>query len=109
MAVERCVVGLAGQSGVGHIVPVEAESVFEAATRALAKFQRHLWLKSELTLGTVLVVEVPSRSREYRVEVRRLLSWFDGSGGNRMRRFQLKRLLEKPQDSPRINARIRAH
>jgi hypothetical protein len=39
--VVRRVVGFAGQSGIQHLVDIEADSVFEAATRALAKFSRH--------------------------------------------------------------------
>ena len=109
MAVERCSVGFAGESGILHIVEIEAASVFEAAARALAKFQAHAWLKAELSLQTVLVVHVPTGDREYRVQVRRLLAWFDESGRDRVHRYQLKLLLTRPQDSPRVNARIRAH
>ncbi len=112
MAVERCAVGFKGQSGITYSVYVAGESVFEAATRALVLFQRQPWLKMELTLATVLLVQRKDgkdAARVYKVPVRRLLAWFDESGRDRARRFQLKRLLERPQDSPRVNKRIRAH
>ena len=109
MAAERCRVGFTGQSGITHHVVVEAESVFEAAVRGLSRFMAHLWLKAELTLATILIVEPVQRRREYRVQVRALLAWFDGPGPDRARRFQLKRLLERPQNSPQINKRLRAH
>jgi len=109
VAAEPCVVGFRGESGITHTVAVDAESVFEAAVRALSQFQRHLWLKAELTLATVLLVQLVRRSRTYRVQVRRLLVWFDGAGPDRARRFQLKPMLDRPQDSPRVNKRIRAH
>src|SRR6185369_16313911 len=109
MPVEQCSVGFAGEGGILHIVEVKASSVFEAAARALARFQAHAWLKSELSLQTVLVVHLPSGDREYRVRVRRLLAWFDEAGRDRVHRYQLKLLLTRPQLSPRVNARIRAH
>lgn len=109
MAVEPCSVGFAGESGILHIVEVKATSVFEAAARALAKFQAHAWLKAELSLRTVLVVHVPNGDREYRVQVQRLLAWFEAPGRDRVHRYQLKLLLTRPQLSPRVNARIRAH
>jgi len=109
MPVEDCSVGFAGESSILHIVEVKASSVFEAAARALARFQAHAWLKSELSLQTVLVVHLPTGDREYRVQVRRLLAWFDEPGRDRIHRYQLKLLLTRPQTSPRVNARIRAH
>jgi hypothetical protein len=109
VAVERCSVGFAGASGILHIAEVEAATVFEAAARALAKFQAHAWLKSELSLRTVLVVEVESTGRDFRVLVARLLAWFDAPGRDRVHRYQLKLLVTRPQLSPRVNARIRAH
>jgi hypothetical protein len=109
MAVERCSVGFAGQSRILHIVEVEASTVFEAAARAFAKFQAHAWLKSELSLRTVLVVEVERTAQDYRVSVARLPAWFDAPGHDRVHRYQLKVLLTRPQLSPRVNARPRAH
>src|SRR5689334_1304961 len=109
MGAERCSVGFAGESGILRIVEVQSETVFEAAARALAKFQAHAWLKAELSLQTVLVVHVPSGDREYRVQIRRLLAWLDESGRDRVHRYQLKLFLTRPQNSPRVNARIRAH
>jgi hypothetical protein len=41
MAVERCSVGFAGESGILHIVGVDAASVFEAAPRAHARVRAH--------------------------------------------------------------------
>jgi len=109
MGVTRCAVGFQSADGVTHSVQVDAESVYEAATRGLVAFQRHPWLKAELTLATLLLVQPAGPARAHRVEVRRLLAWFDGSGRDRARRFQLKRLLERPQESPRVNQRLRAH
>jgi hypothetical protein len=109
VAVELCDVGFAGDGGILHVVGVQAASAFEAAARALARFQAHAWLKSELSLQTVLVVHVPVGEREYRVRVGRLLAWFDESGRDRVYRYQLKLLLTRPQLSPRVNARVRAH
>jgi hypothetical protein len=91
------------------VVGVKAASAFEAAARALARFQAHAWLKAELSLQTVLVVHVPVGDREYRVRVGRLLAWFDESGRDRVHRYQLKLLLTRPQLSLRVNARVRAH
>jgi len=109
MGVAQCAVGFRSADGVMHSVQVNAESVYEAATRGLVAFQRHPWLKAELALTTLLLVQPNGARQVHRVEVRRLLAWFDGSGRDRARRFQLKRLLERPQDSPRVNQRIRAH
>src|SRR5690242_9149355 len=109
MAVEHCSVGFAGESGILHIVEVRASSVFEAAARGLGRFQAHAWLKSELSLRTVLVVHVCTGDREFRVQVRRLLAWFDEPGLDRVHRHELKLLLTRTQTSPRVNARIRAH
>jgi hypothetical protein len=109
MGLEHCSVGFAGKSGILDIVEIRASTVFEAAARALARFQSHAWLKSELSLGTLLVVHVPAGDREYRVQVRRLLAWFDEPGRDRVHRYQLKLLLTRQQTSPRVNARIRAH
>ena len=83
--------------------------MFEGAARALARFQAHAWLKSELSLQTVLVVHVPTGDREYRVRVRRLLAWFDEPGRDRVHRYQLKLLLTRPQMKSRVNAWIQAH
>jgi hypothetical protein len=112
VATQNCLVSFTGPTGVTHTVSVQAESVFEAAARALAQLQRSVWLKDELSLTTQLVVRIDSparEAREFKVEIKRLLAWFDGKGPDRAKRFQLKRLLERPQDSPRINKRIRAH
>jgi hypothetical protein len=109
MPIERCSVGFAGGSGILHSADVTASSVFEAAARGLARFQAHDCLKSELSLRTVLVVHVPTGDREFRVQVRRLLAWFDEPGRDRVHRYQLKLLLTRPQTSPRVNARVRAH
>src|SRR5215468_6401025 len=87
MPVERCSVGFAGESGILHIAEVPASSVFEAAARALARFQARAWLKSELSLRTVLVVHVATGEREFRVQVRRLLAWFDEPGRDRVHRY----------------------
>jgi hypothetical protein len=45
--------------------------MFEAAGCAIARSQAHAWLKSELTLRTLLVVHVPAGDREFRVQVGR--------------------------------------
>jgi hypothetical protein len=108
MAVERRSVGVGGESGILHIVDVDAANVFEAR-RARWRDFRPTRLKPELSLKTVLVVHVPNGEREYRVLVRQLLAWFDAPGRHRVHRYQLKLLLTRPQLSPRVNARSRAH
>jgi hypothetical protein len=68
-----------------HAVIMQAESVFEAATRGLAQFIHHAYLKAELSLATILVVRSAELPRAHRVQVRRLLAWFAASGPDRMR------------------------
>jgi hypothetical protein len=62
MRVLECVVGFVGPAGVTHTVIVQAESVFEAATRRLAQFMRHPYLKAELSLATILAVHATGQS-----------------------------------------------
>jgi len=109
VSVQACVVGFEGAQGVTHSVHVEAATVYEAAARGLAALQRHPWCKSELTLTTVLLVRPVGARAAHRVDIRHLLTWFDSSGPDRARKFQLKRLLDKPQDSPRVNKRLQAY
>jgi hypothetical protein len=114
VAIHLCHAGYVDVEGVRHTVSVEAESVYEAAVRALAVLRHHPWCGPQIAQrDCVIEVRPDGSSKTYRVTVGRLLRWLESGGGRRgefVQRYQLKRLLLADAfPNPRVNHRARSH
>ena len=90
-----CVVSFRDSRGIGHSCEVQAESLYEAAVRAVTLFRKEPWLE---TVGpaTVLEIEVREPGTKHALSVHQLERWLAagrGSPGEAMKRDKLKMLM----------------
>ena len=97
MAVRLCTVSFKSATGVSHSVEVEAESLYEAAARGLARLKKGGWVEG-LGPGTRLEIQVREPATHHVITVERLRRWIHGttiSPVETLRKAKLKHLLEK--------------
>ena len=84
-----------GSGGIRQSVEVTAESVFEAAARALSALRRDAWIDG-VGPATRLEIQVPQPAITHTVTVQQLERWANGSAVNpdeRIRKDQSKAIL----------------
>ena len=95
MATRTCIVTVTDLRGIRQSVEVTAESVFDAAARALSALRRDAWIDG-IGPATRLEIQVPQPAITHTVTVRQLERWANGSAVNpdeRIRKDQLKAIL----------------
>jgi len=95
---QACNVSFTGTDGIVHAVDVTASSLYEAATMALAEFQKG-WLMEVLPgRGTVLTVTVKGPATSHALTVGKLEDWLASGGKSpkeQVEKGRLKELLKK--------------
>lgn len=74
MAPRACTVSFKGTSGIRHGVDVEAESVYEAVVKAVARFRHDPWME-QVGAPTSLDVEIRDSSARHSVTLKQVESW----------------------------------
>jgi hypothetical protein len=96
VAARTCIVTVTDLRGIPQSVEVTAESVFEAAARALSALRRDAWIDG-IGPATRLEIEVPQPAAiTHTITVHQLERWANGSAVNpdeRIRKDQLKAIL----------------
>src|SRR5829696_1133820 len=95
MPARTCLVTVTDQRGIRQSGEVTAESVFEAAARALSTLRRDAWIDG-IGPATRLEIEVPQPTITHTVTVQQLERWANGSAVNpdeRIRKDQLNAIL----------------
>ncbi len=90
-----CSVSFKDERGIRHGVTVEAESVYEAAVKAVAIFRGDPW-SAQVGVATVLDVEVREPSTTHAVSLQQVERWLAGTTPNpseASRKVRLKMML----------------
>lgn len=74
MPSRACCVSFVGTSGIRHGVDVDAESVFEAAVKAIARFREDPWME-QVGSVTPLDIEIRELSTTHSVTLKQVESW----------------------------------
>jgi|SRR5689334_9032143 len=74
MPSRACSVSFVGTSGIRHGVDVDAESVFEAAVKAIARFRDDPWME-QVGIVTPLDIEIRESSTKHCVTLKQVESW----------------------------------
>jgi hypothetical protein len=80
MPLRTCTVSFQGVSGIRHSVDVEADSLYEAAVMAVARFRQDVWGEA-IAPGTKLQVEVREPATSHSVTLAQVDKWL-GTGGS---------------------------
>jgi hypothetical protein len=78
-----CVVSYRDPRGVTHAVEVQAESLFEAAVRALKLLRSNEWSERPGEAMT-LEIEIPETSARHTVDVQQVARWLNGASASPM-------------------------
>jgi hypothetical protein len=91
-----CTVSYKGVSGIRHTVEVEAETLYEAAVMAVARFRQDIWGEA-LGQGTALDVEVREPSTKHSLTLQQVERWLAQPGApyEASKKAKLKMLLMK--------------
>jgi hypothetical protein len=95
VSIRVCAVSYKDERGIRHGVEVEAESVYEAAVRAVAIFRGDPW-SAQVGPGTALDVEVREPSTTHSVSLQQVERWLAGATPNpteASRKVRLKMML----------------
>ena len=74
MATRACSVSFVGTSGIRHGVDVEAESLCEAAVKAIARFREDPWME-QVGNATTLNIEIRESATTHAVTLKQVESW----------------------------------
>jgi hypothetical protein len=74
-----CTVTFRGVSGIRHSLDVEAETLYEAAVMAVARFRKDIWGEA-IVSGTALEVEVREPSAKHSLTLQQVEQWLARSG-----------------------------
>jgi hypothetical protein len=69
-----CSVSFIGTSGIRHGVDVEAESLYEAAVKAIARFREDPWME-QVGTATSLDIDVRESAMKHSVTLKQVESW----------------------------------
>ncbi len=97
MPLKICTVSFADQRGVRHACDVEAESLYEAAVKAVARFRESPFTE-QVGKATVLDVEIREPSTKHSISLHQVERWLAGATTNpneASRKVRLKMLLMK--------------
>jgi hypothetical protein len=95
VAPRTCIVTVTDWRGIRQSVEVTAESVFEAAARALSALRGDAWIDG-VGPATRLKIQVPQPAITHTVTVQQLQRWANGSAVNpdeRIRKDQVRAVL----------------
>ena len=81
MTVRICSVSFKGASGIRHGVEIEAESVIEAAVKAVARFREDPWME-QAGQGTLLDIEVREPAATHSISLEQVERYLAGSSTN---------------------------
>ena len=81
MPVRACSVSFKGASGIRHGVEIEAESVFEAAVKAVARFRADPWME-QVGPGTPLDIEVGEPAMKHSISLQQVEHWIASATRN---------------------------
>jgi hypothetical protein len=90
-----CSVSFIGTSGIRHGVDVEAESLYEAAVKAIARFREDPWME-QAGNATSLDIEIPESATKLSVTLKQVESWLASTSANphvASKKVRLKMLL----------------
>ncbi len=74
MPTRSCSVSFKGTSGIRHGVEVEAESLYEAAVKAIARFRADPWME-QVGNATSLDIEIRESATKHAVTLKQVESW----------------------------------
>ena|SRR5579871_1152743 len=74
MPPRACSVSFVGISGIRHGVEVEAESLFEAAVKAITRFRADPWME-QVGNATTLDIEIRESATTHAVTLKQVESW----------------------------------
>ena len=97
VAVRTCSVSFVDPRGIRHGCDVEAESLYEAAVKAVARFRQDVWTE-QVARATVLDVEIREPATKHSISLQQLERWLAGATSNpneASRKVKLKMLLMK--------------
>jgi hypothetical protein len=92
-----CSVSFVGISGIRHGVDVEAESLYEAAVKAVARFREDPWME-QVGNASTLDIEIRESSTKHAVTLRQVESWLASTSPSphvASKKVRLKMLLMK--------------
>lgn len=97
MPTRACSVSFVGPSGIRHAVDVEADSVYDAAVKAVARFRQDPWMEQ---VGTATPLDIalrePAAGTKHSVTLRQVESWLASTSASphvASRKTRLKMLL----------------
>jgi hypothetical protein len=97
VAVRTCSVSFVDARGIRHGCDVEAESLYEAAVKAVARFRQDVWTE-QVARATVLDVEIREPPTKHSISLQQVERWLAGATSNpneASRKVKLKMLLMK--------------
>jgi len=74
MSARACSVSFKGVSGIRHGVDVEAESLYEAAVKAIARFRQDPWME-QVGIATPLDIEISESRTKHSVTLNQVETW----------------------------------
>jgi hypothetical protein len=74
MPTRACTVSFVGTSGIRHGVDIEAESLYEAAVKAIARFREDPWME-QVGTATSIDIEIRESATKHRVTLKQVESW----------------------------------
>jgi hypothetical protein len=88
-----CRVSLKDTDGIGHVVEVQADTLYEAAVLALKTLKRDTWI-NVIGPGTRITVQIHEPPVEHFMMYAQLTRWLDGGAKNPAEAVRKKRLKE---------------
>lgn len=96
---KTCRVSFRDNEGIAHSVDVDADSLYEAIGRAIARFVRAPYVDPPvLTAGCEFIVEPREPNAEHRVPLKKFEAWLDLKGGTPREmgvRFEVRKILAR--------------
>jgi hypothetical protein len=94
---QQCKVSFSDPEGLEHSVEVSAESLYEAAARAIAEFRKAELMEYPPGPAVTLKVEVRPPATTHVVPYSRVRSWLDrvGAPKEQATKYDLRKLLER--------------
>jgi hypothetical protein len=95
MPTRACTVSFKGTSGIRHGVDVEAESLYEAAVKAVARFRQDPWME-QVGTATALDIEIRESATKHSVTLTQVESWLASASASphiASKKVRLKMLL----------------
>ena len=74
MPTRACTVSFVGTSGIRHGVDVEAESLYEAAVKAIARFREDPWME-QVGTATSIDIEIRESATQHSVTLKQVETW----------------------------------